>query len=304
MNANKKPLPDTTLGRHIAQFLLLKQRAWRPKTERLYRLVLTGLVSATGDIWPVTFAEVMAYLNSTKANTTSLHSYFGHLRTFFNYLELTNVITAVENPIRQINQLRLLPRADDLPPVALHQREVGLFFDCLAQQAERGEIMALRDLAMFRLAYITGCRAGELARLKWVDIKLDGLSATIYKTKSHKLRVVYFNAQVRTDLCRYRDRLKFLGFRCTPVFLAFRHCSVGRPLTASGIYQAWKRRLKAAGLKAVKLHALRHTSANHAIDRGISIYQVKDQLGHASIKTTCRYLNGRDETRADRYGQF
>ena len=37
---------------------------------------------------------------------------------------------------------------------------------------------------------------------------------------------------------------------------------------------------------------MRHAHASHALDRSVSIYLVQVTLGHASVSTTGRYLDG------------
>ena len=39
----------------------------------------------------------------------------------------------------------------------------------------------------------------------------------------------------------------------------------------------------------VTIHTLRHTHASRLIQNGMSIYEVKEILGHSDIKTTMRY---------------
>ena len=46
-----------------------------------------------------------------------------------------------------------------------------------------------------------------------------------------------------------------------------------------------------AGLHDCSIHTLRHTHATRLIQNGMSIYEVKEILGHADIKTTMRYAH-------------
>ncbi len=46
-----------------------------------------------------------------------------------------------------------------------------------------------------------------------------------------------------------------------------------------------------AGLDDCSIHTLRHTHATRLIQNGMSIYEVKEILGHADIKTTMRYAH-------------
>lgn len=43
---------------------------------------------------------------------------------------------------------------------------------------------------------------------------------------------------------------------------------------------------KAAGVKKIRFHDLRHTHATLLLEAGAGLKEVQDRLGHASIKTT------------------
>jgi integrase len=59
-----------------------------------------------------------------------------------------------------------------------------------------------------------------------------------------------------------------------------------RPLTETPIREALRLALKAAGIRPVKVHGLRHTYATLAIQSGVDLLNVSRQLGHANIGTT------------------
>ncbi|HKD43059.1 MAG TPA: tyrosine-type recombinase/integrase, partial [Myxococcaceae bacterium] len=48
---------------------------------------------------------------------------------------------------------------------------------------------------------------------------------------------------------------------------------------------------KAASLRAIGWHTLRHTFASHLVMSGVPLAAVQKLLGHASIKTTMRYAH-------------
>ena len=48
---------------------------------------------------------------------------------------------------------------------------------------------------------------------------------------------------------------------------------------------------KAAGLRSIGWHTLRHTFASHLVMRGVPLAAVQKLLGHAGIKTTMRYAH-------------
>jgi integrase len=60
----------------------------------------------------------------------------------------------------------------------------------------------------------------------------------------------------------------------------------GRIIEQNYIRRVFKRILKKAELREVKIHSLRHTFASLLLSEGESPVYVKEQLGHSSIKTT------------------
>jgi site-specific recombinase XerD len=52
---------------------------------------------------------------------------------------------------------------------------------------------------------------------------------------------------------------------------------------------AIRKAIKRAGLSDCTVHTLRHTHATRLIQNGLSIYEVKEILGHSDITTTMRY---------------
>ena len=55
--------------------------------------------------------------------------------------------------------------------------------------------------------------------------------------------------------------------------------------------QSIRKALKRAGLSDCTIHTLRHTHASRLIQNGLSLYEVKEILGHSDIKTTMRYVH-------------
>jgi integrase len=60
-----------------------------------------------------------------------------------------------------------------------------------------------------------------------------------------------------------------------------------KPVDAAFIrFKRWYRLLRVAGLRSLKLHALRHTYASLLLQDGESLTYVKEQMGHSSIQVT------------------
>jgi site-specific recombinase XerD len=63
----------------------------------------------------------------------------------------------------------------------------------------------------------------------------------------------------------------------------------GKPFVS--VYYSWNTARTKAGLRDVRMHDLRHSFASALVNRGMTLYDVKELLGHASITTTQRYAH-------------
>jgi len=75
----------------------------------------------------------------------------------------------------------------------------------------------------------------------------------------------------------------------------------GKPVNGALVrLKVWYRVLRRAGLRAVRLHDLRHTLATLLLETGTPIAFVQGQLGHSSIQMTVdRYGHIRPEVRRE-----
>jgi integrase len=72
---------------------------------------------------------------------------------------------------------------------------------------------------------------------------------------------------------------------------------LGGPICESGLYKRFKAAATRAGLPSIRFHDLRHSFGTQAIQR-FDIYTVARMMGHASIKTTEKYLHYRPDPAA------
>jgi integrase len=196
---------DKILQEWVCDFLKTKQLRWRPKTFSGYTSILNLYVAHVGaNNWPPTYQGVLHWLNHVKqGNTeTTVSIYWTHLRAFFNYLEKIRAIQPHQNPVHKIKELDLIAERPDLPPVAFPAGDLDRLFASLRLQARAGDIQAIRDLALIRFAYVTGCREAEIAQLSLDCVNMPELEATIRieTTKGKKQRLVYFDEYVQLDL--------------------------------------------------------------------------------------------------------
>jgi integrase len=151
---------------------------------------------------------------------------------------------------------------------------------------------------LFLCAIHTGMRAGELAGLQWGDIDWNGKflmvrrsirKGRIFETKTGKTRRIDMSDDLIEEIGAFRRRrleevLKD-GKNEIPewVFAS----GEGTPLDMHNIERrTFAKCLQAAGLRKIRFHDLRHTTASLLIQNGAPLAYVKDQLGHSSIKVT------------------
>jgi len=68
-----------------------------------------------------------------------------------------------------------------------------------------------------------------------------------------------------------------------------------RPLTVSGINQLFHKRLAEASLPQYRVHDLRHSFANHALNAGYSLSAIQRQLGHKTSTMTLKYTQATEK---------
>ena len=127
----------------------------------------------------------------------------------------------------------------------------------------------------------TGARYSEIAGLEWRQVDLEGRTLQLWRPKVQNESVLYLTDRAHAVFKRRSQSTAAKGF----VFL---NRKGGRRGYAS---QAIRKAIVRAGLVDVTIHTLRHTHATRLVQNGMSIYEVKEVLGHADVKTTMRYAH-------------
>lgn len=153
--------------------------------------------------------------------------------------------------------------------------------------------------------YLTGLRRSEFAAASTADIRLEqGRFWLRVKGKGDVVADVPLPADALAALQRYRSSLGRSDMPAPevrePLFMDV--CGKGRHLTAAAVAHiitsafesaanACSDLFQAQRLKAASAHWLRHTAATHQIEAGVPLLVVRDNLRHASVQTTERYLH-------------
>jgi integrase len=129
-----------------------------------------------------------------------------------------------------------------------------------------------------RMALVTGCRRGELERLRWRDVEMTEGFARIHQTKSGKPKVVPLTDDVVAEMQEFRGRPDELLFP-----------SVRRSGAAFNVTPTFDAAVKRAGLRGVCIHTLRHSCASLLVANGATLFEVQQVLGHTTPTMSARY---------------
>jgi integrase len=138
-----------------------------------------------------------------------------------------------------------------------------------------------------RLAVHTGMREQEMLGLSVdrIDLRQDLLKLEGKDTKGKRRRYVPMNQEARQAIL---NRLRFRAEHCPDSPWLFCHKDGER---IQSVQTSFERAREAVGLAGFRIHDLRHTCASWLVMEGVSVYFVKELLGHASIETTGRYAH-------------
>ena len=151
----------------------------------------------------------------------------------------------------------------------------------------------LRNRAIVELLYACGIRTTELCRLRVADVDLKEQTVTIMKGKGGKSRVVPIGQYACHYIAEYlrKGRRYFLRGRTDDPGLLFLS-GWGNPFNASTINRSvmWKIATEAGLKKDLTCYTFRHSVATHLLRADANVMHIAKLLGHASLKTTQKYL--------------
>lgn len=131
----------------------------------------------------------------------------------------------------------------------------------------------------------TGLRRGKVVTLFKSQIDLDSgwINVPQKSSREKNARPIKMTSVVKQFLTKMLER----NVNSEYVFSD----DSGKPYSPNWISVAFGRYCKAAGIKDLRLHDLRHDFASRLINAGASLYQVQHQLAHSDPRITQRYAH-------------
>lgn len=194
------------------------------------------------------------------------------VRKFFNFLQDNGFLSG--NPAHTVKG----PVREEKEPTLLFKNEYkALLFEASGNP---------RDFAILQTFLQTGVRVSELVNLKMEDVDLANKTLIVRQGKGKKDRSIPLESQAIEALTKY------LNTRNGQISEYFFLAKNGSSLDVRTVRYMVKKYILKAGINGrASVHSLRHTMATHKIDRGMSIPNLKEILGHKKMETTYKYVH-------------
>ncbi|OEH84249.1 hypothetical protein BHU72_12680 [Desulfuribacillus stibiiarsenatis] len=263
-----------------------------------------------------------------------------HVVEFVSKLSKSHIKSATQNDIYKVlrnvlsratewNLINKNPCNNVKPPKVKHQKSNVYDSSEYRLLVEKLKIESIQHQVLVLLAVACGLRRGEILGLQWDDIDIN--TKTIYikhsllikkgsgyelrepKTESSVRKVIYPSELLDIPLKKLKKEQLEKRIKCGELYEADEHFFVlsswaGKPLRPDSVTQWWGRFTKRTGIKNIRFHDLRHTSATLLINAGVHAKTISERLGHSDIKITMNvyghHLKEADQKSADVFSQL
>ena len=201
------------------------------------------------------------------------------VRAFFRFLVREGEIESDPGSLLRLGRpRRRLPRAlDDAAVLRLLSAPTG------------DDFVPTRDRAVLELLYSAGLRNAEAAGIRLDDLDLrGGIVRIMGKGRKERLAIVGSHARAALDAWIATRRGRAKAGHEQWLFLN----RLGTKLTSRSLNRVLERWIVRADLPAnTTPHTLRHTFATHLLERGATLREVQELLGHRHLSSTQIYTH-------------
>lgn len=269
---------EITLSELTEEIIQIYQMTLSPKYAKSHRDSAKHLIDYFGKekiVEQISIREINAFMiYLMKKVPKGYRNYYRNYKALFNKAVELGYIT--ENHFLKVK----LPKKEDKIPVFLNK-------DTIIEISKKIKNPIIKKMVLF--GFHTGCRRGEIVNLRWGNIDLEERVITIgddaFTTKTKRQRKIPMSQTVYELLNEmHTDSKSSEDF----VFAK----PNGFPFDGDYVSRIFKRAVRKLNLnEKITFHTLRHSTASYLVQNGISLYVVKEWLGHSSVKTTEIYAH-------------
>lgn len=262
------------------------------KTIKAYRTDLNQCVEFCGNVSIADLSKeiIRSYLRSISSfRYKTIKRKIASLRALLHYYECENEWW--NNPLRRMQiKMREPKRLPTVMTIDEIKTILGVVYSRLDNCVPKtfGYMMAVRNVAIIELLFVSGIRVSELCDLRLCDVNLSCGRLRIVG-KGDKERIV--------DICQ-RKTLKILKewivFRADAISSnePFFTSRLGKKLSPQSVRWLVRDVVMDLGIeKHITPHTFRHTFATLLLEEDVDITYIQQLLGHSSIVTTQIYTH-------------
>ena len=266
----------------------LKESTWQTKENIIQQKILPYFENYK--INEITTKDVRAWQNEMLAYRNDENKPYSS-----SYLKtLHNQLSAIFNYAVRFYDLRSNPAAK-AGNMGSEERKEMLFWTKEEYQ-KFSEVMMDKPISYyaFQMLYWTGIRVGELLALTAGDFDFKNNMLTINKSyqRLHGEDVI---TPPKTE--KSNRTIKMPQFLCDEMqeylkmFYSPNNSDRIFPISKSYLHHEMDRGSKAAGVKRIRIHDLRHSHVSLLINQGYQAAAIADRVGHETVEITDRYTH-------------
>ena len=250
-------------------------------------------VSELGQVDGKTIRLYYEYLQKRKSkrgagslSSNYINANVNALKRFSKYLQETGKgVLEIDLPVKPV---------ETITKMVLSKKEIRLMYEaCKLYEDEYTKALAQRDRAIMSVFYGCGLRRSEGLALNTSDILLKEKRVFVRKGKNYRERYVPMTEQVKDDLFVYisQARKRLLSYSGS-VHEALLISTQANRLCGNQLITRVQHLARVAGVEhRPGVHTLRHSIATHLLQSGMSLEEVSQFLGHASLESTQIYTH-------------
>lgn len=280
---NKPQLKFILLSEFSKEYFQFVQDNLSKKYLKDIKTTFKKLTESTGDIplQKVTNRLIEQFISDVfKASKHQARKHYATLRSAFNKSITWDYLSA--NPITGIKS----PKVPQNNPSFIDERELNQILSFV-------ECNELKDI--YVLAFHTGMRLGEIINLQWNQVQFDEriirvINSEEFTTKGKKERVIPINNNLYSLL---HNRLpKVIDIQGKDYVFNKNGFRFNGDYVSKKFKKAVRDAAKEFSISSkLHLHDLRHSFASNLAKNGVSLFIIKELLGHKDFKTTQIYAH-------------
>ena len=277
--------------------------------ESVYRNYIKTYLIADLPIKDLKSLKIQEYYNTLLDNNVSICNIKkSHklLRQFFDYAEKEGYI--LKNPCLNVTLPKNLKTTESI----INERKTKFQYfneDEIKELLELFENTRYYNVILFALG--TGMRKGEILGLQWSDIDFENKEIHVLHNLSYVADISKdgkknYSTILQTPKSNNSIRVIpmsnkiFNLLNSLPKNSDYVFCNEqGSHFDIKWTEKFWHNKLKNTNMKDKRFHDLRHTFATMLLLNGANLIQIKELLGHSSVKITEMYLDALPKSKAE-----